>query len=336
MADEQAGKDLGGYITFESAGFERLNQLGFGDNGPKCFALGRHCLEAVCKATRPRRILMPGFTCSSVKKIAAQQGADVEYYSLSETLVPQLETIHQDDLLVLNNYFGLSAGGDGFDAWLRVAAPPRCVIDNTHSMGVSNQFPGRLSFVSPRKFLPVTDGGILFDPEGLIPGDCMPTRQDVSWHRVAWLFRALDERSRDRSYGSYIEFRKGLQDLEYLQLSETTSHLLSVIDIKAVVRRRNENYKYLRSELPVHPCFAGLGQPGDFSPIGFPLFADDASDAQARLSKHRIYTIRYWPELDSDTSMNEFERELLRHVLIIPIDQRPSESQMSVLKSAVA
>lgn len=333
MAGDLADRDLGGYITFGSSGLECLDQLGLAGDGLRLFALGRHCLEAVCRASRPRKLFLPTFTCSSVKKVAVKQGIVIQYYSISEAFVPQLDVVQQDELLVLNNYFGLSAYSDALDAWLRKAAPAKCLIDNTQSFGVRNQFPGRLSFISPRKFLPVTDGGILFDPDGRVTEDCMPEKQDVSWRRMEWLFRAIDERGRSQSYAAYAEFRKGLQDLEYMRLSETTRHLLSVFDIEAAVRRRNENFRRLRDEMAIHYSFGNLAPLSDFSPIGYPVFVDDAREAQASLSKHHIYAIRYWPDLDEDAGTNKFERDLLKHLLIVPIDTSPSEVQLSILKT---
>ena len=274
------------------------------------------------------------FTCSSVKKTAARQGTVIRYYSISETFVPQLDAVQEDELLVLNNYFGLSAYSPEFDAWLCKMAPDNCLIDNTHSIGVRNQFPGRLSFISPRKFLPVTDGGILFDPEKRIPEECMPQKQDVSWHRVEWLFRAIDEHGRNQSYVDYIEFRKGLQNLEYMRLSEMTRYLLSVFDIKAISHRRNDNFRKLREELPIHPLFSWLvPHLSEFAPIGYPVFVKNAQEAQISLSKCRIYAIRYWPELDVEMETNEFERRLLKHLLLIPIDFFPSKKQLIMLKT---
>ena len=332
MVDNLTGKDIGGYITFESSGLKRVDQLVLASGGLKLFALGRHCLESACQAFRPCKLLLPTFTCSSVKKVAARLGVEVRFYSISKVLLPQLDDVRSDELLVLNNYFGLSGYSSEFEAWLRKMAPAKCLIDNTHSMGVCNQFPGRLSFISPRKFLPVTDGGILFDPEGRIPEECMPPKQDVSWQRIAWLFRAIDERGRDQSYSAYVEFRQGLQDLEYMRLSEATRHLLSILDIKATVRGRNENFLRLYEELPMHSSFSKPASLGDFSPIGYPVWVEDARVAQVSLSQHRVYAIRYWPELDETKGTNEFERELLKHLLIVPIDTFPNGAQLSALK----
>jgi len=336
--DEDSDRDFGGYITFDSAGLERPGPFDPADEGgpPKLFALGRHCLEAVCRAARPGRLFLPTFTCESVKKVAARLGMDVRYYSISESFVPQVDALRQGDLLVLNNYFGLSAGSAPVAAWLREAGPRSCVIDDTQSIGMRNQFPGHASFLSPRKFLPLTDGGILFDPDGTVAEADMPQRRDMSWNRVEWLVRAIDERGRDPSYAAYADFRKGLQDLEYMRMSAVTQSLLAVIDIGAAIRSRNINFNRLRTALPIAPCFDWQEPRRQTSaPIGYPVFVADARDAQRRLSKHRIYATRYWPDLDTDTSTNSFEETLLRHLLIIPINVAASDAQLSALEAIV-
>jgi hypothetical protein len=335
---EEPDRDFGGYITFDSAGLERPGPFDPAEQGgpPKLFALGRHCLEAVCRAARPGRLFLPTFTCESVKKVAARLGADVSYYSISESFVPQVDALRQGDLLVLNNYFGLSASSAPVLAWLREAGPRLCVIDDTQSIGIRNQFPGFASFLSPRKFLPLTDGGILFDPNGSVAEADMPQRQDMSWNRIEWLARAVDEQGRNPSYAAYADFRKGLQDLEYMRMSAVTRSLLAVFDVGVAIRQRNINFNRLRTELPIAPCFDGHALRTEmFAPIGYPVFVADARDAQRQLSRQRIYAIRYWPDLDTDPRTSPFERTLLRHLLIVPINAAASEAQLSALKAIV-
>ena len=332
MTPDFLGTEVGGYATFQNAGLERLDQLNLGSEELKLFALGRHCLEAVCRAYRPSSLLLPIFTCSSLKQVAKDLGVPTKYYNISESFVPLLESVHEEELLVVNNYFGLSASSGKLEEWLKKTAPSRCLIDDTHSLGCANQFPGQLSFISPRKFIAVTDGGILFDPKRIITTEIMPKKQDVSWSRVGWLFRAIDEMGRNESYKAYRKYREDLQILEYSSSSETTRYLLSVYDIKKVIRDRNKNFQKLRTEMPLYPAFNDWVSAPGFSPIGYPLFVKNAQRAQDILSESKVYAARYWPDLDLNDTTNGFEKELLEHLLIVPISTSLTESQLSSLK----
>lgn len=334
MALDNNFKDLGGYTTFESSGLKSLDQLSLADKERKLLALGRHCVEAACKALKPSVLLLPIFTCSSVKQTAAAQGILVRYYSISEAFLPQLDAVEENEMLVLNNYFGLSAYSSNFDSWLKKVKTDKILIDNTHSIGLSNQFSGRLSFVSPRKFLPVTDGGILFDPQNLVTEEYLPHEKDVSWDRLKWIFRAIDEQGRNQSYKEYVEYRKKIQNNTYSRLSTVTRMLLCTYEISSVIQCRNENFRRFLAEIQIHPSFSWLkSYESEFTPIGYPVYAKDAQKTQKNLSRHSIYTIRYWPELDNEQGTNEFEKKLLKHLLILPIEKFPNDKKLKILKS---
>lgn len=322
------GGDLGGYITFDDVDFINPNRSLLPAQGAKLFALGRHCLEAACRSIRPKRVHLPLYTCASVKRALSRCDIKVDYYSLKDTLIPDVSGAALDELLVVNNYFGLLGAVPAFRKWLNQPATTQLLIDNTQSLGTKNQFPGLLSFVSPRKFLPVTDGGILYDELASINCASLPDGMDVSWGRIGWLFRAIDDGGRNQSYSEYLQYRETVQHIEYSRMSAVTRYLLSIFDVPSLVERRNDNFMKLNKIFPMHPCFNGVGSLGEFSPIGYPAYVKDAKQAQKRLGEHRIYTVRYWPELHSEKGLNAIEHDLLEHLLILPINRPASEEQL--------
>lgn len=323
------GGEKGGYLVFAGIGVPRRSALQLDDEAIRLFALGRHCVAAVVRAVRPARVHLPRYTCHSVKKTLADAGADVRFYSLDDDLLPRIDALRSSDLVIVNNYFGLIADRAALRRWLCDRNDVVKLVDNTHSIGGANQFDGVMSFVSPRKFLPLTDGGILFDPSRVISEDAMPADFDTSWQRMGWLFRAIDEGGRNPSYAEYLAFRQSLQTLPYARMSRVTRHLLGVYDLAAVLEQRRANYRTLQGRLPAHPLFTDFVPAAQHSPIGFAVRVADACAAQQRLGREGVYAVRYWPELDEDTALNGVERELLDHTLIVPIGDTLSDPQVA-------
>lgn len=325
-------KDVGGYTTFDDAVFVKPNQTLLPADKVKLFALGRHCLEAVCRSVKPKWVHLPLYTCASVKNVLAQYKIKVNYYSLKDNLTPDIPELADDELLLVNNYFGLLNEIPSFCTWLDKSAPPfLTLIDNTHSLGIANQFPGYLSFISPRKFLPVTDGGILYDEFSLVDNTALPDKTDISWNRMSWLFRAIDENGRNQSYAEYLQYRKSIQHIDYSNMSAVTRHLLSLFDIPSLIKLRNDNFMQLKKIVSMYSCFNQLSKLNEFSPIGYPAYAKNSKKAQKSLGEQQIYTIRYWPELCSENGLNDIERDLLEHLLILPINRPIGDKQLSTL-----
>ena len=327
---------VGGYAIFSGAGFPVIDALGLDRPGVHGFSLGRHCLRAVSGTVRPARVWLPRFTCPSVKKAAEALGTPVSYYPLGEDLAPRLEEVGPRDLCVVNHYFGLSARLPGWKPTLAALAPDRWVIDNTQSLGLANPFPAHWSFTSPRKFLPVTDGGILYAAANRrVDPATLPDLVDQSWSRMQWVFRAIDEGGRQASYAEYLEFRQNeVQSIPYARMSAVTHHLLQCYDVARVVGARNRRFEALRRVVPIHPAFREVALDAAECPIGFPIQVPDAARLQTDLARHGLYAVRYWPELAADDALNGHERTLLERTLLLPLDADCSDDQLSRLLDA--
>jgi hypothetical protein len=325
--------ELGGYAIFSGAGWPVVDAFGLDQPGVHGFSLARHCLRAVHGTVKPDRLWLPHFTCPSVKKVAEQLGTPVSYYHLGEGLVPQLQAVGPRDLCVINNYFGLSARLPAWASAVEQLAPGRCVVDNTQSVGTRNPFPAHWSFQSPRKCLPVTDGGILYAPPGqTVDLATLPDTHDQSWARMQWLFRAIDEGGRAASYADYLQFRQHeVQAIPYAHMSAVTRHLLTHYDVAGLVRARNRRFETLRRAVPLHPAFHGVVLDDGACPIGFPVQVPDASRLQSVLAGHRLYTVRYWPELVKDGVLNAHELDLLNRTLLLPLDADYTPAHLDVL-----
>lgn len=318
--------ELGGYALFTAGAWPHHDHLGVGRPGVVALSLARHALRLAHDTLRPRRLLLPHYTCHSMKAAAARLGTEVQYYHLGEGFVPDLAGLRADDLCVVNNHFGLAALNAAWQQALAHASVAQRLVDNTQSLDLERRWPDCWSVQSPRKFLPVTDGGIVVPPDSQPESSLrLPETTDQSWQRVGWLFRGLDEGTRSTSYAEYLAYRRDLvQNIPYALASPTTRQLLQTLDVQGVIRQRQARFEDLRRQLPLHAGCQHLRLVAGSCPIGFPVQVADAAQAQSALARHRIFAIRYWPEEASggqgSDELNAFERSWRDQALFLPLD----------------
>lgn len=335
MKTDQFSDENGGYLTIDAIFGENIDHFNLQTKSIKLFALARHSLIAILNVRSPKAIWMPKFTCQSLQKTAIAYGTKVKLYSINEHFLPELTYVDDSELVVVNNYFGLLKSSQLFSGWLSLWRPGQIVIDNTHSLSVCSEFPNYMNFISPRKFLPVTDGGMLFDDKNEILDRHMPDNKDISWPRISWLYRLIDEGGRHESYQEYKNYRENLQNLEYLRISSLTHYLLRHYDIKKIISNRNAVFNSLLNHIPIHRYFSNFTTDNLSSPIGFPIYVDDPRMIQRLLAKNRIYCAQFWPELYSNTSLNDFESKILGTLLFIPLNAPLNAFQLAAIKSQV-
>jgi hypothetical protein len=329
--------ELGGYQLISEAGFALNDAFNFASKQVHLLALGRHCLEVVYRSLRPEKVILPHYTCHSVKSLFQRLGSEVEYYSLGKGFMPKMSPPGRRDLCVVNNYFGLAASDPRWLSWLRQFEHAWVVVDDTQSLSVDGQFEKYCSFISPRKFLPVTDGGILFAAAEFINHSVLPDAIDASWGRVQWLFRAVDEEDRQQSYAEYLRYRKHeIQNIPYSRMSRVTRLLLQSYDVKSIINQRNSVFDKLKQMLPVHPLFEQAGSRLNACPIGFPVRVDNAVKAQSVLAVNRLYAVMFWPELYDAQDLNSFERELACHTIFLPLEDKYSPAHVSAILGEIS
>ena len=331
MIINKVSLEIGGYHTLSENFIEDFKDIDLHSSKIKLFALGRHCLISLIKYFKPRYVYLPYYTCESVVITVQNLNCKIIFYNLDNHFKPQIDNVNKCSLLVVNNYLGLTLTTKDVIRLSNKFINAQIVVDNTQSLCLENQFKGYFSFCSPRKFLPLTDGGILFDDNEILDTNSMPSLQDKSYKRVSWLFRDIDDLDKNTSYSEYLEFRNSVQNIEYSKISNTTKFLINKYNIKNTIHNRNINFSELHKKLPVHPSFSSFCNfNNSTSPIGFPLYVKDAEKIQLFLKDLKIYTIIYWPNLDINF-LNLFEKEVLNTLILLPISKRFSNLQIQKL-----
>lgn len=287
-------------------------------------SLARHCISFCILNLKPRRVYFPSYTCSSVVKTIKALGVKTIPYHVDENLLPKAQTLQclgDQDLIILNDYFGLLTCSKLFNELIGSIPYHQVLIDATQSLTSDTTRAKRLTVYSPRKFLPVTDGGILLDPEKYLNKNAIPTDIDSSWDRVQWLFRSVDEGLRKFSYNEFLVHRSQLQLIPYAQMSPTTRLLLSCISIDSEIEIINYN---IRKYMDFHqhgPFSPFVRVNSESAPIGFPVYVENADLVRRQLATIGIYACKYWGMEDME-SLNESERLFADRCIFLPVSQR--------------
>lgn len=269
----------------------------------------------------PARVFVPEFVCDTLMEPLVRLQLPVVRYHCREDLSPILPaSACAADAIVLVNYFGLTGA-----AVARAATefPGTVFVDATTAL-FAPYLPGTLTFMSPRKFCGVSDGGVALSSEPLQ----LPDEQDVSAGAALHLLQRT-ESGAAKAFAACAEAEARLSRTGALRMSPLTRALLHSIDFSAVAQARLRNYEYLhhklghinRLSLPEHPVCAPMCYP---LVSGIPGLRDELVDAGVALPL-------YWPEVIERCSAQDTENQLARSLLPLPLDQRYSLDQMEWL-----
>lgn len=310
--------EIGGYNLFINYSDNIVNSVLFNSKHYK-FALARHSLVFIINNFKFKRIILPSYTCNSIYEIIKDLDITILKYNLSEHFLPSNININDSDLLVVNNYFGLFDNYSKLHKFISQFTYNQILIDNSHSISKRKSFKNNLSMISPRKFLALTDGGILYDPKALLNDEYLPKEVDLSWERSKWLFRGYDEGGRYKSYYEYLKFRESIQSIPYKEMSLMTIKLISQYNLDKIISERRKVFFNLKRNLGLPKVFKQIKFSTSSLPIGFPLEVSDNIIAQKYFSEKKIYTVCYWNN-QSNISLNEFEKFIASKILFLPLD----------------
>lgn len=278
-------------------------------------------------------VLMPDYNCGVEVDAVLHAGAQVEYY---RTLTGP--AIDMDDLamkvrnpavkaIYVIHYFGFA---QPINEVLALAKERQKVVieDCAHalyseSMHVPLGSSGDYAIFSPRKFLPLSDGGVLTYSASarqcrseLCDSDRFHTLREAIWlagghlrrqnsHLRGTVGRALQRMARgmiaDDAPVKPLS-QCGSSDFESMiprinrRMSSWSQSSISATDHSHVIDRRRENYLYLLSHFPYSKSFRPLrvDLPAGACPLVFPVLCVDRDKVHRSMHEHGVETFRYW------------------------------------------
>jgi len=313
---------IGGFLPLEiaAAGGEGCHA------GAVALASGRACWHVVLRTCRPSRVLLPFYICDAVLQPLTATRTPIEFYPLTEAFLPAGERQPAaGELMLIVNYFGVLS--PVVEARSRADAG-RVVVDDTQAFFRRGR-PDAWSFNSARKFFGVPDGGFLYGPATDVDG-LPPVDGTDCAHLLARL--AGDDDHALEQFRRH-EARIGI---EPRAMSVVATRLLGATDIEWARRRRQANFDSLHRLLgPLNTIGLSLGDAAADAPMCYP-FLPAAEVDRAALARFGVFVPTFWPEVpDRDAPGFEWERQIARRLLPLPIDHRYGPCDMDTVSRAL-
>lgn len=311
----------------EIGGYFGLDLPDFGNYFPDMlkYQSARAALRAVLEHVKVSTLLLPAYICNSVIQAVVDAGVKPEFYYLDEHFFPKnLPNKNADSYLLYVNYFALNDYNVSklLDFWPK----NQLIIDNSQAL-FAQPTDAIATIYSPRKFLGVPDGGMLYAPSLLM---VEPDEEDTgSIDRMRHLLLRAGY-SAQSGYSDYLASEQALQKTKPLAMSQITRRLLRSVDLQIVKTKRRENFQIFSDKFSLfNPIDQRLGLHA--VPLCYPLVLTgfNVKCMKMDLIKNDIFIPTYWPEVLSRVDDGCFENNLVSNSLSLPCDQRYSEVEMN-------
>jgi len=288
--------------------------------GALALCSGRACLRRILEEMRPRRALVPFYICASALVPFDTLGVPYSFYGLTSSLEPDLPTGAADQACLLYvNYFDLKS-----DCARRLVARGggRVIVDDTQAFfrrGYENGW----SFNSARKFFGVPDGGYAYGP-GLGAGPVCPRIEDVRYDHLVNRLMGRQE----IAYQQYLA-SEAVVSVEVHGPSLLAERLLANVDYDTAKQARRRNFAFVHERLgPLNRLSVAADGLVDAVPFCYPFMPDRPVTREELWSRH-VFVPQLWPEvIVRDGQGFDWERDVARRLLPLPIDHRYAADDM--------
>lgn len=325
-----------------------------------------------------QKILVPAYLCTAAIEPIEFYGAEVEFYSIRRNCEPDwtdLETKIRGNVrgILAVHYFGFPCNMERF-CELRDRYGLLLIEDCAHVLeGVPSPYRlgelGDFSVFSPRKFVPVFDGGVL-RLNRPAPGFHVRFQSESPLFTLRVAKNLFERRkpppaslaappppnpeSVEASVGPVLATGKGpekplhvfpnstsfLPWMADFPMSRLSRYLLRRFPIRSMACKRRANYHYLLEKISsiqgVRLLYRQLAP--DIVPWVFPLTIGDRTDAHTRLRALGIPAVTWGGVRDPRISPREFPEAdfLYEHLVFLPIHQDLETAHLDLIADAIA
>lgn len=308
--------ELGGYFEFD---LPDLGQFPY----PQAFKYNsaRSAFYDLLVQNNIKKIWMPNFICDSMIEPLILLNVSIQYYNIDSNFYPDLPNqIQVDEHVFYVNYFGLCTSVQ--KKILDKYPANQVIFDHSQAFFIP-PFECFATIYSPRKFLPVAEGGLLITKSIKIP--------DYISSEIEWVldqYQHIFIRKLSSASNGYDYFKKSensLNDCIPRKMSKITEEILYSLDYCKLKKIRLENFNYL------HCALSDINQlQVDIStlqsPLIYPLLLDRSYSEE--LIKENIFIPTYWADCLKRASRSSFEYKFINNTTNLVCDHRYSSQEM--------
>jgi len=313
--------DIGGYFELE------LSNGGNHYHDTPCkMKSGRSALHYIFTVVKPTLVYVPYYTCDSLLEPFKVANINYEFYGINENLEPVNDIdLKEGEYLVYVNYMDMKRDTV---SWLSEKYRDKLIVDGTQAFFMKGNGVSWF-FNSCRKFFGVPDGAYLYPPSGV-------DVQQPEVQNEAYITDHLLKRFNGHTNDGYKFFQENetLADCQLTGMSKLSEQLLSVADYGLVIEKRLEHFNYLHDRLKHYNHFR-LSQFAGNVPMCYPLLPDKSIDKGLLHAQH-IFVPAFWQDvIGRGADGFDFEKNLSKMLLPLPIDHRYSLADMEFIVSSV-
>ena len=305
---------------------------------------GRQAIKSVLMSNyrfvKDKKCYLPAYLCSSILRPFRELKLNVKFYPHSHPLKPEINFDLKDSVVFILDYFGVESLSNSEISEL--ARRNLVILDIPNSIFNASRFniKERNIFLvaSLRKVFPIPDGGAVYYKSRSFFTN---TREATGYEKMLEAMFLKKFYLKIKSYKELKDyFFKLYQDYESVKdsgtiaiekIPEVSLHILGNLSIEEIICRRAQNLKYLYENLSDFFLFT-------YDEVKSPFFAPlvfSSSGERERVRKlliqHDVYPPVHW-ELPAEVPKSfEYEHHLSKRIISIPIDQRYTERELSVV-----
>ncbi|MFW1883977.1 hypothetical protein ACG91E_07110 [Acinetobacter nosocomialis] len=311
-------KEIGGFFEFS---LSPLNQFPY-PNATQ-YNSARSAFYDVLKNTFIEKLWMPKFICDSMIKPVTILGIEICYYDLDQDFSPILpEVLMPNEYLLYVNYFGLCTSIQ--KNILKKYSGKQVIFDHSQAFFVQ-PLDCYATIYSPRKFLPVAEGGLLFINQDIVYEYYERTAEEMVKQYQHTLLRSASTAT--YAYNNFLDNEKTFEDCLPRKISKITEQMLESFDYADFKEKRLKNFKFLHSQLSKYNQLK-VNVEDIESPLTYPLMLE--KNISNVLIQSKIYTPIYWLDSLKRVSENSFENSFISKVTHLICDQRYGEKEMQL------
>lgn len=308
--------EIGGFFEF---GLSGSNQFPY--SNALQYNSARSAFYDLLKSTSIEKVWMPKFICDSMIEPLILLGIEICFYDLNFDFSPILpEVLMPNEYLLYVNYFGLCTSIQ--KNILKKYSGKQIIFDHSQAFFVQ-PLDCYATIYSPRKFLPVAEGGFLVTNQNIVPKYHERTAEEMVEQYQHGLLRSVSTAT--HAYNIFQNNENAFDDCLPRKLSRITEQMLESFDYANFKEKRLRNFKFLHSYLGKYNQLE-VNIEDIESPLTYPLLLDEKiSDI---LIQSKIYTPTYWMDGLKRVSESGFENKLITNVTHLICDQRYGEKEM--------
>lgn len=307
-----------------------------------------HCREHM----QGKKVLLPDYLCLSVISAMEAAGAEYDFYQVKGNLEIDMESLLakiNDDvgMIYIIHYFGVPQPAEIVKKLRQTAQAGSILLMEDITQALFSRDRQSMGFgdyivASLRKWLPMTDGGLLAVRENLTAGrqlPCLKDAYDESVYRelLISVLRLQYEICPEADKEVYLQYEREANASRYKNLTprkmtEASMGILRHGDMDALMDRRIENYNYLYERLEKIRWLKLLSRPffgqREYVPFGLTLLAEDRDGLYRYLTEHNIIPEIQWILPSEYYEPGKEARFMSAHNLMIQCDQRYGLKEM--------